>query len=141
MKNFNFDHTSLPMFVGFERMFDEMEKLSATAKMAYPPYNIKKIGEGKYSIEIAAAGFAKTDIDLELKGSELTVSASAKPDNSAEYLYKGIAERGFERKFTLADSVVVKNAEFVNGLLKIALETIIPLDKQARKIMLLDKSE
>ena len=143
MKTFNLDHSHLPMFVGFDRMFDEMEKLSAsTAKaVTYPPYNIKKIGDDKYQIELAVAGFAKADIDLELKGNELKISGSAKPDTSNEFIYKGIAERSFERKFTLADSVIVKNAEIMNGMLKVMLETYIPLEKQARKIMLLDKSE
>lgn len=142
MKSFNFDHTSLPMFVGFDKMFDEMERIATNVKqMSYPPYNVKKVGEDKYTIEIAAAGFSKTDIDLELKGNELKVKGEIKPDTSTEYIYKGIAERGFERKFTLADSVVVKNAEMVNGMLRIFLETYIPLEKQARKIMLLDKSE
>lgn len=137
-----FNHTSLPMFVGFERMFDEMEKAMATAakSVTYPPYNVKKIGDDKYQIEMAVAGFGKSDIDIELKGNELRISGETKPDASTEYVYKGIAERGFERKFNLADSVVVKNAELVNGMLRVMLETYIPLEKQARKIMLMDKS-
>jgi molecular chaperone IbpA len=130
MKSFNFDHSAFPMFVGFDKMFDEMERISSTVKqVAYPPYNIKKVGTDKYTIEIAAAGFSKTDIDLELSGNELKVTGEIKPDDSTEFLHKGIAERGFERKFKLADSVVVKNAEMVNGMLRIFLETYIPLER------------
>jgi molecular chaperone IbpA len=86
---------------------------------------------------MAVAGFGKTDLDIELKDGTLTVSGSHDADDK-DYIYQGIANRAFTRKFTLADTVVVKNAELVNGLLKIALERFVPEEKKAKKIDIMD---
>ena len=112
-------------FIGFEQMLDKIREANETLPKipSYPPYNIKKIDDEHFVIEMAVAGFGKTDLDIELKDGTLTVSGSHEADDK-NYLYQGIANRAFTRKFTLADTVVVKNAELVNGLLKIALEQI-----------------
>jgi molecular chaperone IbpA len=103
----------------------------------YPPYNIKKIDDEHFEIEMAVAGFGKQNLDIELKDDTLTVSGSLESD-AEDYIYQGIANRAFTRKFNLADTVVVKNAELVNGLLKIALERYIPEEKKAKKIDIMD---
>ena len=126
-------------FIGFEQMLDKIREANETLPKipSYPPYNIKKIDDEHFVIEMAVAGFGKTDLDIELKDGTLTVSGSHEADDK-NYLYQGIANRAFTRKFTLADTVVVKNAELVNGLLKIALERYIPEEKKAKKIDIMD---
>ena len=125
--------------IGFETIFDRLREASeALPKIpAYPPYNIKKIDDEHFVIEMAVAGFGKTDLDIEMKDNTLTISGSQHADDK-DYIYQGIANRAFTRKFTLADTVVVKNAELVNGLLKIALERFIPEEKKAKKIDIMD---
>ena len=125
--------------IGFETIFDRLREASeALPKIpAYPPYNIKKIDDEHFVIEMAVDGFGKTDLDIELKDDTLTISGSHDADDK-DYIYQGIANRAFTRKFTLADTVVVKNAELVNGLLKIALERFIPEEKKAKKIDIMD---
>ena len=104
---------------------------------SYPPYNIKKIDEEHYVIEMAVAGFGKHNLDIELKDGELIITGQTDTPEG-DYLFKGIADRAFTRKFTLEDSVIVKNAELVNGLLKIALERFVPEEKKAKKIDIMD---
>lgn len=125
--------------IGFDSMFARLKELNeALPKIPnYPPYNIRKVDDEHYVIELAVAGFGKQNLDIELKEDTLTISGSV--DSADEdYVFKGIAERNFTRKFTLADSVVVKNAEMVNGLLKVYLERFVPEEKKARKIDILD---
>lgn len=139
-----FNTSHLPMFVGFDRLFDEMETLMQNAPKLpnWPPYNIKKTSENSYSIELAVAGFGQSDIDLELSGNELKISGNTNSSKDAsEYVYKGISERGFERTFKLADSVVVKNAELANGMLRVFLDHQVKTNDAVRKILLVDKSK
>ena len=90
-----------------------------------------------YVIEMAVAGFGKQNLDIEIKDDMLTISGNLDSDDK-DYIYQGIANRAFTRKFTLVDNVVVKNAELANGLLKIALERFIPEEKKAKKIDIMD---
>jgi molecular chaperone IbpA len=103
----------------------------------YPPYNIKKVDENKYVIEMAVAGFGKQDLELELQDGTLTIKGNVSSED-ADYIYKGIAERAFTRQFTLADTVEVKNADLINGMLKIWLERFIPEEKKPKKISIGD---
>jgi molecular chaperone IbpA len=121
--------------VGFEPILKRLAEMSeAMPKIpTYPPYNIKKVDENKYVIEMAVAGFGKQDIELELEDGKLTVKGNITAEDG-EYLYKGIAERAFTRQFTLADTVEIKNADLINGMLKIWLERFIPEDKKPKKI-------
>jgi molecular chaperone IbpA len=121
--------------VGFEPMLKKFNELAESMSKipTYPPYNIKKIDENKYVIEMAVAGFGKQDLELELQDGTLTVKGNITADDS-EYLYKGIAERAFTRQFTLADTVEIKNADLINGMLKIWLERFIPEEKKPKKI-------
>lgn len=128
--------------VGFDESIKRLEQFSKTAKsLGYPPYNIVKSGENKYVIELAVAGFGKQDIELELNENTLSISGKLNTDNTTDYIYKGIADRGFVRKFNLADSVEIKNAKLINGMLKIWLENIIPDHKKPRKIDVEDENE
>lgn len=123
--------------IGFEHMIDLLDKLSMEAWKKipnWPPYNVKKEDENHYVIEMAVAGFGSSDLDLTLDGGNLVIRGEIKPDPSATYLHKGIAERAFQQVFPLAESIVVKNASLVNGMLKVWLEHIIPEDKKPRKI-------
>lgn len=148
--SFKFDHTfaQLPnidrYFVGADRVMKKLANIadeSVQVVTKYPPYNIKKVDEDRYVIEMAVAGFGKTDIDIELQEAKLKISGNVKTDDTTEYLYKGIAERGFTREFTLADNVEVKSSSLVNGMLKIWLEAFTPEEKKPKKIDITDSDE
>lgn len=127
----------LTSWVGFDRLFDELDRATAeTVKKIpnWPPYNVRKIDEDHYSIEMAIAGFGKSDIEITTKDGVLTVKGKRTPDPMADYLYKGIAERSFEQSIRLADTVVVKNATMFNGMLKVFLENIIPEERKPKVI-------
>jgi molecular chaperone IbpA len=122
--------------VGFDRMFDRLfdENVATTN---YPPYNIVKVSDSDYAIQIAVAGFGKDDIEIETKENTLTVKSVEKKEELVDdvtYLHKGISNRAFTRSFTIADDVVVKGASFENGLLNVELERIIPEEKKPRLI-------
>ena len=141
---FNTENFGIPtglarQFIGFDQMLERFrEAAEAMPKIpTYPPYNIKKVDDEHFVIEMAVAGFGKHNLDIELKEDILTISGNLDADDR-EYIYQGIANRAFTRKFTLADTVVVKNAELVNGLLKIVLERFVPEEKKAKKIDILD---
>jgi molecular chaperone IbpA len=121
--------------IGFEPILKRLAEMSdAMPKIpTYPPYNIKKVDENKYVIELAVAGFGKQDLELELQDGTLTIKGNVSSED-ADYIYKGIAERAFTRQFTLADTVEVKNADLINGMLKIWLERFIPEEKKPKKI-------
>lgn len=131
-------------FVGFDEQFNRLAKLhDEVAKNIpnYPPYNIRKTGDNTYSIELAVAGFGKSEIDIELAEDKLIVRGNATEDNSDNFLFKGIANRAFTRTFALDDQIEVKDAEMVNGMLKIFLERIIPEHKKPKKIAVKEKAD
>lgn len=129
--------------IGFDDMVKRLTDMSEHLPKipTYPPYNIKKTGDNTYVIEIAVAGFAKQDIELVLEDGILTVRGQITADGEPNYIFKGIADRAFTRKFTLADTVEVKNADLINGMLKIWLERFIPENKKPKKIDINEKSE
>ena len=124
-----------PFSIGFDRVIDEMLEVSKTVSK-YPPYNIKKINDKKWVIEMAVAGFAKSDIEVTLNGNKLVVSGSAQEDEAEEgvYAFKGIANRDFQHTFKIADKVEIGNAEMVNGMLKIWLESLAQAQDNIKKI-------
>jgi molecular chaperone IbpA len=130
----------LPTFtratVGFDRIFDEMDRVFQNSKTtAYPPYNIIKADENTYLIEIAVAGFDEQDFDIELHKGMLTVRADVTAsDVETNYIHKGIAARNFERKFTLAETVEVDSVSLHQGMLTIRLVNIVPEELQPKKI-------
>ena len=128
--------------VGFDKLVEEIRDASEKAKksVSYPPYNIKQVDENNYVIEMAVAGFAKTDIELTLEGNKLVVTGKSQDEAAPNtFLYKGIANRGFTREFTLADKVEIENAELANGMLKIGLANMVKLQDAIKKIPLISK--
>ena len=128
-----------PFSVGFDSIFDEFDRmLESTERYStnYPPYNIKRVNDTDYRIEVALAGYDKNDIEVELKNSALTVRNKTKEkainDESNGVIHKGISTRQFERSFTISEDIKVKNAELKNGLLNIDLKRIIPDEKKPR---------
>ena len=113
-------------FVGYDQMFNQMAELSKTMTN-YPPYNVTKTDENTYVIEMALAGFGKSDIEITTEGDKLTIKGNSQNEETeTEKLYNGLALRPFTRLFTLNDQITVENAEMVNGLLKITLERLVP---------------
>ena len=140
-------------FVGFDKVADKMSTIAdQTSKIVsnYPPYNIKKIDDNKYTVEIAVAGFGKQDLEIELIDDKLIIKGNvqsgepAEQDSKGEWtwpqvLYQGLAMRPFTRTFNLADNVEIRGASLLNGILKIALEAIIPEHKKPTKINIQDE--
>lgn len=130
----------LPTFsratIGFERLFDEMERQFANSRpQGYPPYNIVQINENEYMISIAVAGFGMDDLEITKDKTNLRIEGSSpKSVNEVNYLHKGIGERNFRREFTLADHVEVENATLDLGMLNIHLKRNVPDELQPRKI-------
>ncbi len=138
----NYEPFSLPtlskIFLGAEPVLRTLERAQELAKQAvpnWPFYNIAKTGENTYRIDIAVAGFPQQSLDLTLEDGVLTVEGKLDADGEAavDYLYKGITGQSFVRRFSLADTIEIQNAELVNGVLKIFLENQVPL-KQSHKI-------
>ena len=130
-----------PFSVGFDSIFDEFDRmLESTERYStnYPPYNIKRVNDTDYRIEVALAGYSKDDIEIELKENALTVRNQVKEKTIDEkgngVIHKGISTRQFERAFTISEDIKVKDAELKNGLLTIDLERIIPEEKKPRLI-------
>lgn len=125
------------VFVGFDDQFNRLAKVRSDLMPIpnYPPYNIKKVEENEYLIEIAVAGFSEDEIEIEFVEDKLVVRGNAKESGEeVEWLHRGIATRNFTRSFFLSDQIVVKGASLVNGMLQVALERIIPEHKKPRKI-------
>ena len=130
-------------FIGFEETVDALRRATEhTAKtMGYPPYNIKQVKENKYVIEMAVAGFAKSDIEVTLEGNKLVIKGATKDNEGENYLYQGIANRAFERTFTLNDKIEIKDAEMVNGMLRVWLENMVKTQDAIKKIGIKSKDE
>jgi molecular chaperone IbpA len=127
----------LPSTVGFDRLlstFDELNEHLMDKKPTYPPYNIYKVDDTHYKIEIAVAGFKQEELQITSEGNKVIVTGTKPEENSKEYLYKGIATRDFQHTFTLAETIVVRSAEYVDGILEIVLKNIIPEEKKPRTI-------
>jgi len=125
-----------PYAVGFDRVFDKLNAYVANnaTSTGFPPYNILKGGDYTYAIEMALAGFSKDDIEIEVAEGLLTVRSIKENDENDSNIYRGISYRKFNRKFTLADDIVVNDASLENGMLNINLERIVPDEKKPRKI-------
>jgi len=122
--------------VGFDRLAALLDAASrAEAPPGYPPYNIETVGENAYRIEIAVAGFKPEELNIEAKENTLTVQGrKTANDDARHFLHRGLAERNFERRFQLADYVVVTGADLADGLLSISLERQLPEALKARRI-------
>lgn len=139
MNTFNINHLT-PYAVGFDRMFERLMDYSQhqTQSTGFPPYNIRKDAENEnlFFIELAVAGLDQNDLEVEVGEGALTVRSNwDDKGDSSNLLHRGISFKKFTRKFTLADDIVVKDAEMKNGLLTISLERIVP---EAKKPKLLE---
>jgi molecular chaperone IbpA len=128
-----------PLFrtaIGFDRLARLMDTaVSAADAPSYPPYNIEKTGDDTYRLTMAVAGFRPEELDLVVKDNTLLVSGKATSDGQkGEMLYRGIAGRAFERRFVLADHIVVDGADVENGLLHVALKRVVPEALKPRRI-------
>lgn len=123
--------------IGFDRLADMLSNASRVDGNGYPPYNIEARGEDEYRISMAVAGFSEQELEIVTEQNTLTVSgakASDESENDSEFLYRGIANRSFERRFQLADHVRVTSAKLENGLLHIELKRELPEQMKPRKI-------
>src|SRR5260221_8732214 len=121
--------------VGFDRLADLLDSASSEAATGYPPYNIERTDENAYRIEIAVAGFRPDDLNIEVKENALTVQGrKTANDEARRFLHRGLAERNFERRFQLADHVVVTDATLADGLLSISLKRELPEALKPRRI-------
>lgn len=126
-------------FVGLDRMAGLIDAATAQASntASYPPYNVVRLSEDAYRIDLAVAGFAQDDLTIESEQNRLTITgriADKSANDEVDYLHRGIAERGFERRFQLADHVRVETADLANGLLSISLKRELPEALKPRTI-------
>ena len=129
-----------PLFrtaIGFDRLARAMDAAQDAAAPAYPPYNIEKTGDDSYRLTMAVAGFGPTDVEITVKDNTLFVAGRVNAEApKAELLYRGIAGRAFERRFALADHIVVEGAELENGLLHVGLKRVVPEALKPRRIQI-----
>jgi molecular chaperone IbpA len=128
-----------PLFrtaIGFDRLARLADTAaSSTESTGYPPYNIEKLGDDSYRLTMAVAGFRSEELDLVVKDNTLVISGRPTADTAKhEVLYRGIAGRAFERRFVLADHMVVDGADLNNGLLHVGLKRVVPEALKPRRI-------
>ena len=125
-----------PYAVGFDRIFDNLSRYTTdnVQSTGFPPYNIRKEGDYNYVIEMALAGFGKKDIEVEVADGTLSVRSIKENSEDDSTVYRGISYRKFERKFTMADDIVVNGAKLENGMLTVELERVVPEEKKPRLI-------
>ena len=132
-------HDFAPLFrtaIGFDRLARLMDNAASTAEApAYPPYNIERTGEDTYRLTMAVAGFRPEDLDIVVKDNTLLISGRVAQDATKhEVLYRGIAGRAFERRFVLADHMVVEGADLRDGLLHVGIKRVVPEALKPRRI-------
>ena len=131
-----------PVSVGFDNIFDHFgsmfeDDMFDISVPNYPPYNIVKVKDNHYNIEVALAGYNKKDIEVNYENNMLTIKTAdqkSEDKKEGENIYKGIAQRMFKKSFTIADDVEIKGAELKDGMLRVSMEKIIPEAKKARTI-------
>ena len=137
MNDITFFNRLRPFTIGFDEIFDTFETLSTsnTFSNSYPPYDIVKVDDYKYNVELAVAGFSKGDITVDYADNTLTIESKKETkEEEDKFIHKGISKRYFKRSFTIADDVVVNGAELKDGLLTIELEKILPEGKKPKTI-------
>ena len=130
--------------IGFDRLFRMLDEAQNVETQTYPPYNIERLGDNAFRITMAVAGFTSDELAIEAKGNTLTVSgkkADVAEGATPDYVHQGIAARGFERRFHLADFVEVKGAEISNGLLHVSLVREVPEAMKPRQIAIATASK
>jgi molecular chaperone IbpA len=120
--------------IGFDRLFDLAEAAHRAGEANYPPYNIERLGDDRYQISLAVAGFSPNEIAVTAEQNVVTIEGNKSEKAEREFMYRGISTRSFKRQFNLADYVQVRSAAFDNGLLKIELVREIPEAMKPRRI-------
>jgi len=120
--------------VGFDNIFDQLSTLSAYDTSNYPPYNIKKIDKEKYQLEMALAGFTKTDVIVEVKENTLTISGKVSDKDTDNFVHRGIAQRSFKRQWSLVEHLEVTSAVLKDGVLKVDMKLNLPEEKKPKTI-------
>ena len=126
-------------FVGFDHLFDELDRVARNANDNYPPHNIVKVDDHNYTVELAVAGFAQNELTIEVKDRTLKVSGEHQ-NRGREYIHKGISARKFNKTFRLSEYVQVNGADLVDGILAIELEVVVPEEMRPRQIEINSKS-
>lgn len=136
-------NTLWPTTIGFDRFFHDVENLmnQAESTSAFPPHNVIKLDDNKYVVEVAVAGFNKSEISIKTVDGVLEIKGEKTPeDKPTEYLHKGIGTRSFVKKLQLAETVEVRGAQFVDGILSIGLENVVPENKKPKEIEISDSA-
>ena len=124
-----------PFFIGFNGMVDRLNSVHTMAShQSYPPYNIVKVEDDTFRVDLALAGFDKKDVDVTVDNGTLVIKGEVATDDDSEAVYKGIAARKFTRTFALGEYMEVTAAELKNGLLSVTVEKIVPEDKKPKTI-------
>lgn len=126
------------LFIGFEPILDELERIHSSARNnnnSYPPHNIVKVDDENFIIELAVAGFSMDELTVEVKDSILLVKGEMDKDER-EFAYKGISSRKFEKSFRLSEFVVIDGADLVNGILVVKARVEVPEERRPRKIQI-----
>lgn len=129
--------TLYPQFVGFENLFNELERLvegTQPRNVSFPPHNIIKVDDNRFIVEMAVAGFGEDEVTVEVEDGTLVVKGEKSDKTELNYVYRGIGTRSFTKSIRLNDTIEVRGAQFKDGILKIGLENIIPEHKKPRKI-------
>ena len=122
---------SFPFAIGFDRTLQLLEKAATVpSNVSYPPYNIVKIDDESYSVELAVAGFKKDEISISKEAETLTIEGKVESKEEKEFVHKGLASRSFKRTFTLAEEIVVEGAKLEDGILSVSLKRVIPEEKK-----------
>lgn len=114
-----------PFAIGFDRYFEDLERMSNISQTNYPPYNVVKVDEEHFVVELAVAGFSKKDISITKEKNVLVIEGKLE-DESKDFVHKGLASRAFKRSWTLSDDIVIEGAELKDGILSVSLEKVIP---------------
>ena len=133
---FSLDHFT-PYAIGFDRIFNQMAEYAdhQVTSTGFPPYNIRKQDDYKFSIDLAVAGLSEDDIEVEVAEGVITIRSTYDESvNGGDFLHKGLSFKKFTRKFTVADDIVVNGASMSNGMLSIELERVVPEEKKPRLV-------
>ena len=114
-----------PFAIGFDRYFEDLERMSNIPTTNYPPYNVVKVDDEHFSVELAVAGFSKKDVSITKEKNVLVIEGKVE-DESKDFVHKGLASRAFKRSFTLADDVEISGASLKDGILVVSLERVVP---------------
>lgn len=115
-----------PFAIGFDRYFEDLERMSNHTQTNYPPYNVVKVDDEHFTVEVAVAGFSKKDISVTKEKNQLIIEGKKESKSTKEIIHHGLSSRAFKRSWTLADNVEIEAASIVDGILLVGLEKVIP---------------